>query len=365
MAEPISIAAGKWLKFDRYELRSGCIAPVRGAKTRTYDPWKLRERPYQALAELVGSHDAPHLPALQPELVEAVIGWCNRYGLLGTLFHRVVAVTLWPRWRRLAFDDRKDREVFVPEQHTHVHVPAGWRTQTIRYSNCISKDSSQLGAPVSKEKMPERARQSMAIMIDLPGFSSPGDPVRVEPLESMWARYFPDVPSGERTVYAYPDPLSQEFWEMYAEPVHEFVQAARLLTNALEVIRNPQRNNPVAAWFGLSQSPRSARNSALYQLSELASCTSPVLERKRDGSLHHRWVAGSLLSSLALRAMEDLAAKRLHRCGTCGHLFLSEAHQVEYCTPKCRHTMQKRRFRSKHPDYERRARHRRVGQEET
>jgi hypothetical protein len=63
-------------------------------------------------------------------------------------------------------------------------------------------------------------------------------------------------------------------------------------------------------------------------------------------------------------AMEDLAADRLHRCATCQRMFLSSAPRVEYCSPKCRHTMQKRRFRGKHPDYERTARSRRLGQTE-
>src|SRR6185369_16618944 len=106
------------LKYDRYELREGCIAPAPGAKARIFDPWKLRERPYKALAEIVSSRDCLTLPTEKPELVAALLDWCRRYGLLGTLLHRVIAVTQAARWKRTQFAGKTQRDYFHPEQCT-------------------------------------------------------------------------------------------------------------------------------------------------------------------------------------------------------------------------------------------------------
>jgi len=146
--------------------------------------------------------------------------------------------------------------------------------------------------------------------------------------------------------YDYPTPSSREFFAVYGEPVHEFLEAAWLMADALDAITNPQTKYAFAE--GVSR------------LTRLAGQTSATIEQQPDGSLRQRWVSGSLLSSIALMAMEDLATDRLHRCATCDRLFLSSAHQAEYCSPTCRHTAQKRRFRQKYPQYERTARKRRA-----
>src|SRR5947208_4297865 len=58
-----------------------------------------------------------------------------------------------------------------------------------------------------------------------------------EPLGRTWARFFPSVPARERERYPYPPPLTEAFWRLYAEPVEDFLDAARALRDALGQIK--------------------------------------------------------------------------------------------------------------------------------
>jgi hypothetical protein len=181
---------------------------------------------------------------------------------------------------------------------------------------------------VSEADLPPDARRPAALMMNLNG-----SVIEEEPLDKSWADHFPDVPYGERVTFPYPHPATQEFWDMYSEPVSEFVLAAWLLVNGLEAINAPANRNAPAA--------------GALRLAHLASYGVPYLSRERDGSYRQHWIAGSLLSAMAFMAMEDIAGNLLHQCLTCRTFFLSEAYQAEYCSPKCRNTMQKRRYRKK------------------
>jgi len=350
MTDPISIASGQWLRHGRYEVRDGCVVPVKGSKSRVYDPWALRERPYESLAAIVSSRECLTLPAQQPKLVREILDWCGHFGLLGTLLHRVVGVTQAARWKRLEFADKVERDHFCPEQTTRLYIPGGWLTRVSQFSPPVIKDRSKLDAPVSLKELPQDAQQPEAVLVDLPGVTTAGGLLKREALDKTWGSHFPDLPFWERVTHDYPVPSSREFFAIYGEPVHEFVDAAWLLRNAVDAISRPVDAGAPARGINL--------------LRQLAARTSATLEQQRDGSLRQRWVSGSLLSSLALMAMEDLAADRLHRCATCERMFLSALRQIEYCSPTCRHTMQKRRFRAKYPTYERTARKRRSAQEE-
>jgi hypothetical protein len=330
MGTRTTIALGKWLKFDRYELRESTVAPAPGAKSRVYDPWKLKERPYKALAQLVGSQparDVLTLPAEQPELVQGVLDWCNEYGLLGTLYHRIAMVTLWPHWARAEFADKRVRDTFQPRQDIHVCVPAGWRTQTMLYST-FNGDPGCFGMPLKATDLPASALKPSALVMELEG-----SVITDEPLDKTWGNHFPDVQYAQRATYAYPRPATNEFWDLYGEPVSEFVTAAWLIVNGIEAITKPAN--------------RGAPDRGAIRLAHLAAYGVPYLARERDGSRRQRWVAGSLLSALAFMAMEDISRNLLHQCSTCNTFFLSEAYQAEYCSPTCRNTMQKRRYRKR------------------
>lgn len=337
MRTPSAFVLGKWLRFSRYELRDRCIVPATGAKARVYDPWKLGERPYQSLARLFAGRDYAEvltLPADQPKVVEGVLDWCTRHGLLGTMYHRVVSATLWPHWERVEFQDGQVRDVFRPAQETHLFFASGWRTETTVFSTPVMQDASRDGAPLDGGELPAELRKPAALVLEIAGA------INQEPLDKTWAGYFPSVAGGERGTY--PHPGTAEFWRVYAEPVSEFMMFAWSLVNAIEAITRPAH--------------RDARARGALALGQLGSYGLPYLSPERDGTLRQRWVAGSLLSSLAFMAMEDISRHLLHQCETCHTFFLSDAYQARYCSPRCRHTLQKRRYRQSKLSKQRRSR---------
>src|SRR5919206_3698958 len=46
------------------------------------------------------------------------------------------------------------------------------------------------------------------------------------PMEDAWGPFFPDLPEQERRDYFYKVPLSDAFWDEYAEPVSAFLETA-------------------------------------------------------------------------------------------------------------------------------------------
>ena len=62
--QAFDVAQGLWWRFDRYEVRDGCVRPTRGARLEQYDPWDQYraardgdtrvDPPYAALVALVG-----------------------------------------------------------------------------------------------------------------------------------------------------------------------------------------------------------------------------------------------------------------------------------------------------------------------
>jgi hypothetical protein len=59
-----------------------------------------------------------------------------------------------------------------------------------------------------------------------------------EPLTKSGPRFFPGVPEQERNSFGYPQPLTNPFWEMYAEPLSDFFpRLTRRLSNERTEIR--------------------------------------------------------------------------------------------------------------------------------
>jgi hypothetical protein len=322
MAEPISLASGNWVRFDRYELRNGCIAPVPGTKPHTYDPWILAERPYESLTKLVSTADQLTRPAENPALVAGILDWCRQFGLLGVLYHEIHAVTFWPRW----YPMEPGAPLLHVRQDSYFNIPGAWSTQQ-RGLGKFATQGHQAGELVSDSELSSHVRAPFALVTSIDGRS-----LVEESLSQTWAQYFPDVPLTECATHSYPLPIGPEFWAVYGEPVWKFAMAAWLLGNGLEAITKP--TDPGAPARGA------------YRLTQLASQCFPKLEINNKNATH-RWVATSLLSSLALRAMEDLAQAQLHSCETCGKMFRAAAYQAKYCSPRCRNTMQKRAFRQR------------------
>lgn len=321
------LATGHWLRFGRYEMRGHSIVPCEKSRRRVYDPWALDERPYLAFARLGADRSAMEMAATKPAVVEKAIDWARRFGLLGLVNHRVKAVTLWPRWRRMKFKDRRRRDAFEAEQITYVSSEIGWLVQQRRFGDPIGS-ADRVDSPLTEEEFSKEVRSRIALVSgshELGGLAE-------EPLDKTWCQYFPDVPFVERARYDYPTPMSPRFWPMYGEPVTDIMYSAWMLANAIECITQPKH----------AQAP--ARGMA--RLSFLASCGLPQLVADEKGVPRQRWLSKSLLSTLALMAMEDLAGGSLRSCRKCSTLFVSDRYQAAYCAERCRWAAQKSRHRA-------------------
>ena len=162
-----------------------------------------------------------------------------------------------------------------------------------------------------------------------------------QPLSKTWAKFFPDVPQDQRETYLYPVPRSEEFWRLYAEPVDAFFEAANVLQQAVEGLSYAK---PVAA---ASEDDDRRLLLGMKRLHVLAAPASPVIIPQDDGSFEQRWIAPSLLASLAMMVLQDLTGNRALTCEVCGAPFLSSAYQGRYCSKTCGHTARKRRQRAR------------------
>jgi hypothetical protein len=334
----LSLATGHWWRWTRYQIRGGYIRPARSAQLRVYDPWKLwlatrplarssnqrgsNETPYQSLLALLreleyrppgnapldfkpGEVDLMPVP-LTADSETKLLGWCADYGLLGVLPHRAVQVTLAPRTR-------------VQLQYTK--IGAGW-TVTAR---------------------PTRRRSVLTPCAVLQPLRGAG-PV-VEPLDRTWSRFFPQVPPDQRETFGYPEPLTKDFWAKYAEPVAEFLSGMRALGELHQAIQLFQARQPSLRRIGNLQAFLAGGPDLIPQ--GLIAGVGLALEWDRSRHVELKWVASSLLASLALMMLQDLAHGRALQCPRCGRAFITGAYQGRYCSVRCRWVTQKREYRKK------------------
>jgi hypothetical protein len=330
------LAAGRWWRWTRYELRDGYLRPAPGARLRVYDPWKLWLKtrpvarrsdqedhggtPYRALLEMLHKleyrKDSGKVPEFTPAQVDMLIGpltadseqtildWCAKYGLLGILPHRVLQVVLPAQ---AGCQVRYDR------------IGIGWVAAEREARNPVS--------PILEPR---------AIVQPLRGVG-----LAVEPLTKTWARFFPDVPVGERDTFAYPEPLADSFWESYAEPLQDFLSGARALRELLIAIRVQRTSGPQADHAALS-------GGLPIVVSALAAPAGLGAELGKPGRIGLNWVGNSLLASLTMMLLEDLSGGRALQC-QCGQLFVSHAYQARYCSRRCRWRFEQRESRKKRP----------------
>jgi hypothetical protein len=316
-----------WWRFDRYQIQNGVIRPAAGSRLTWYDPWvtfqQIRNQTngqpaYSELTRLASKLNADpatkgYLRDLSQESESAILAWCGGHGLLGVLLSRWESVTLSPR------PAGPDREI-----GTQVRYLRGYGTT--------------IGMVHTKGDLPE-ARSSVLIhpLHDLT--------TKEEPLVYTWARFFPSVPEQERETFAYPIPYSQEFWELYAEPMSEFWRAARLFTGAVQHLGASAK--PIAGGARASTETEAlARAQAVDVLNLLRKDVSQVL-LDEDGGLRQEWVSPSLLASFAEMFVLDLMAGRRSRyCECCGLPFIWESYQARYCSTACRLRQQKRNLRA-------------------
>lgn len=321
------------------------IRPAPGARLETYDPWAGDTKaetwrvqpPYQALLELIERQPF----ARTPESDDRLLDWCAENGLLGILPTRAQMVTLPARWGPL-IPGHTGSAHLVPTRIVFTRTVNGWRS-TVKSTfgthvpYALVGEPDQLGALVPDDALPAGWPRAGAILQQLGSAEW-----EAQPLEGDWAAFFPDVEEGARPTYDYAQPFSQRFWELYAEPVEEFLNAAVLFRDALRGI-GTFLEDPSNVGADAERRFFSGRD----RLHALVARVSPYLQLRQDASLGLYWVSTSLLSTYAMMAIQDLAKQRRPRsCEACGRIFLSAAYQARYCSETCRHRAQKRRQRA-------------------
>lgn len=311
MPREVSILRQQWARQTRYEVVEGSIRPGSGAELQLFDPWDAYEQcsfqngptepPHVALMNMVeelGGEVSPRR-TLSKASETAVTKWCSRHGLLGVLLMDVQAMRLAPRNVDV---DGLDGE---PVQRFHWRMPSGWKS-----ARREAADYSPPGVLLS----PEGARPPMW-----------------EPFDVQAARYFPSVPEAERETFAYPTPLTADFWRIYCEPLDEFVRYARRISRAMSSLK-AQESLSDSNDRGFEATPRGWGE---FQVLLSSTHLVPLL---RDGRHLLRWVSGSLIGVLASMAMLDLVdgKARLYNCPMCGRYFRATRVDNRYCGDSCR-----------------------------
>ena len=333
--ERLEPLAGQWWRFTRYELKDGYIRPAPDATLSAYDLWSEpspgADTAYELLANLVPrGWDAGDNGTVSPDTAAAVLEWCEQYGLLGVLLQRVEKVVLqaWTEDERAILQEwngtEEETDRYQIRRQFH-RVPQGW--QTVSYKDWIAEGEAPQADPAGV----------MLHLID--------DSVEMvfEPFGRTWAQFFPSLPRDQWESYRYPKPLSEEFWDLYCEPVEEFMNTAAWLQEKLTTLAKGRETTddgrvvPYPDDYVL----------AIHELNDHVGTVRWFLQQRPD-SFMQRWGSPSLFTSLVLRALQDVAgAKRPLICLTCRRLFVSPAYQARYCSSRCRQTMNKRAFRRK------------------
>lgn len=342
-------AVGRWARFSAYEVVDGYIRPCADASYELYDPWthyydirregKTDETPLESfvyLAERLKFKPArwPEVYVLTDESEGEVLAWCARYGLLGVLPHITHLVTLPTRWDTVPNISAPDAFI-VPSVVRFIRTNIGW---TARTTSSLMRTEGTPKPGKRGELLPAKFQDGTGVIIgDLRGHQ-----LRIERLDETWSRFFPDVQSDDRLTYQYPMPLSDGFWQQYAEPVADFANAATELLTAVTALRALR---PIQS---LTEDERYDLAYGRDVLHALVSSVKPVLGFGEDGRPEMRWASGSLIGSIAMMALEDVSqGSLLRRCAVCGRAFATRDARAIYCTARCRRTSQKRASRAR------------------
>lgn len=382
MAEAFNPYRFLWWRFSEYELKDEYICPTPGAKLELYDPWQLyrdsweydpdsatpfaekrqKDPPYISLFDLVEEMEpsSDSVP-INKRSVEKLLKWCSKFGLLGLLPQRVQMVAVAPRWlpenpwgAAVGINLKRPKGgLLYPTQFIYYRNNAvllnvegakvqGWNPFLWQGRN-LGQKGKRLGQIYDSE-----TQVHPGVTIQGRYFESgdgPPNVIRVptlfqESFQYTWSKYFPSIPKKEVETYLYPPPLSPPFWKIYSEKWWHFFRGVFDLQDALLYLNE-------SADYSDKQS-KTNRSKGFSLLNDLVSSSSMVLGTNRDGSYRQEWRAASLLGCFAMMALQDLTQHRkVMSCERCNRLFVTEAYQARYCSDRCRHTAQKRRYRQK------------------
>ena len=351
-------ALGTWWRFDHYELRDGYVRPARSARLQSYDPWatywEVRSgrasgaglAPYESLFELawiarLRLTDFGGDRALDNDTEQALLRWCSQWGLLGVASHETELATLAPRWITRPHEIAANSGP-VPLARAYSWGATGWEPKEDLlyqpYDPILEGVTGQEGAVVQAELWPDDSAPPHALTRVL------GEGTwALRPLGEAWGPYFPDIPNEDRDNFAYPEPLSEQFWGMYAEPPIVILNLGVFL---LETLRKVNPDYEEGERF-LDLAMRTAEGDRrLYSL--LAGVQPALGDITAD--LHYRraWRTKSLLASFAMMAYLDITDdKRILVCDEDGRPFVSGAYQARYCSERCRRRAIKRAYRQR------------------
>jgi CGNR zinc finger len=343
--ELTDIVAGKWVRFDRYEVRDGYVRPAPGAQLEVYDPWAeysaairpkgRQERPYTDLLNapfsdplLDDRSDALEAPKrLRGERERTLPNWCAKHGLLGILLQRANAVVLPARWEWHPLAQGRDEKWAIPVQRSFVRSATRWEDGFERIEDKLEKfGRHEAGDPVVEEELLRHFEQAHTVL----------PPMQRRPFDE-WAKFFPDVN------WQYPMPGTEAFWRSYAEPVDECLAAIAMFQWAVwHVQRLSGRDVPDL----LLPTPYD-----LQGINGLIAPASAVWVVTDGGRLQQRWAAPSLLASFAMMVVRDMSHQLRFSCcanPTCGNWFITAPPRTtRYCSSRCTNTMQVRRYRER------------------
>lgn len=326
------MGGGRWWRHSRYEIRDGYIVPAKGAKLVEYDPWKfhrkrgellaITEPPYLSLFKAVEPWEHGIKAEDEPGTEQAILGWCNRFGLLGLLHQEAVRIIFRPR-------REPDRQTDDFLQIQYVKGPYCW--------DYPARVVDPMGNwRQVKDKNPDELVFPSAEPPSVLMRSVSDGAIHSETIRKGWGRYFPAIPERERESYRYPLPDTKAFFEIYAEPVSQFIDSALWFMLAVKGIAGCTEES-------LSEFQKVDRRDRLARLS---SSGGPMTDPK-TGDRSITWNAPSLLAHMALMATVDMSENRiLQPCENCKTLIVTGHARARYCSYTCRRAAQARVYRA-------------------
>ena len=339
---------GSWWRASKYEKHRHHIRPSVDSSLERYDPWAEYDRETQNQRG-GGMLSAPYLSLI--DLIDArqhagwergrsygdpnagsVLRWCSRYGLLGMFFLEVRQVTLYPRWELRGGNPKP-----VATLRQYIMKPRKWEERSI-------------GSSILEANLPPLPDENKSIgsLVPRRSWDKGWEPEAIlrEPVSGIFCRtavgdvfqsFFPSVPKSERETYNYPPPMSRAFWQSYSEDENQFFRVANGFADAVRTIGQARSSDLTDAEIG----------QACEHLESLAASVNAGLFVRKDRTLGHQWVAGSLVASFAMMALLDAANGWLNTCSNCSRVFVSTAGRARYCSARCRKTALQRNYRDR------------------
>lgn len=287
-------------------------------------------RAVASLSEEEQAHNERVADWLASDGCDAIVRWCERFGLLGLGIHNAIA--LRGEYAPCLLPTIGGREVQWLERPLYRRSTHGW-------SHAQEPAPHQL--PVTPGRETPRRDGAPGVLQWEPEY---GD-CKWEPM----SRLYPFLPSlaaesptdAANSVVDLPCPLSPDWWNAYCEPVHSFLVKARVIKRAL---REWQR------WVKRGASRRDGDRSlhaALRELHALTAGVRLVVAPSSDGNLVEMWSAPSMLAHCAMMVTQDMAhGGHVFRCQGCGRLRVSGLARTKYCGNKCRDVQRSARSRA-------------------